>query len=267
MMDRFIVQSLLAKARGRLARLAVLIGLVTGIATPASADLMYTLGLNSNGNAATADFKFVTGGIEISVTNTETDTDFVSTNAISQIQITIDPSKIGLATDFTRLSGNQISYSGPGAGTDLGFKDFTPPSTDPNLHWAFSTGGTTLVNLFNVGVGGVGGKPMEMIAPLNGVAQNNGVDNFVPYFNGTANFFLAVPNLPGILDKTVITGVSFSFGTGPDQSLAPGTGSGFSAPAVVPEPGTLGMILMGTGVTTGYGLVRRRRAKKVIATA
>jgi len=262
-MNHHVVQGLRAKARGLLVRLAVPLVLLTGIATPASADLMYTLSTDSKGNSATADFKFVTGGIEVSVTNTEgTGATFGSANAISQIQITINSAMIGLATAFTRLSGDQISYSGSGAGTDLGFKDFTPPSTDPNLHWAFSTSGSNVINLLDVGAGA---QPIELIAPLNGTAKNNGVGNFNPYFNGTANFYLAVPNLPSMLDNTVITGVSFSFGTAPEDSLATGTGSGFSTPAVVPEPASIAMIVMGGGIAAGYGLVRRNRARKAVA--
>jgi hypothetical protein len=55
---------------------------------------------------------------------------------------------------------------------------------------------------------------------------NNGFDNFNPYIVGPATFTLA---LSGVTAATTISGVTFSFGTGPDTFI-PGV------PVPVPSP-------------------------------
>ena len=98
-----------------------------------------------------------------------------------------------------------------------------------------------------------GGQPTQMIAPTiaNGGTYTNvngGFSNFDPYTIGPATFTLA---LSGVTANTTITAANFSFGTGPDTFL-PGTPG--NTPAV-PEPSSL--LLLGTGVLSGAGFLRR----------
>jgi hypothetical protein len=216
-------------------------------AEPARADLVYTLTTDSKGDSATADFKFVTGGLEIVVTNTGSATGTDSANAISGVQIFFNTSNVSAPTSFTELSGDQITYAGKGAGTDQGFQDFKGPSKDPNLHWDVVSTGSNSFGLDNVQGGalpGFGGQPAEMIVPLNATTSSNSLSNFNPSFNGTANFFLAFSKLPATLTKSDITDVKFSFGTGPEDSLQSGTGSG-TTPLAAPEPATNLLVLSG----------------------
>jgi hypothetical protein len=226
--------------------------LVLGGAEPGKAAVTYTLPDDGNGNAASATFTTVSGGFEVSVTNNEPNTGD-SAHAISQVQFTFNLQTVGQASAFTELSGSKISYSGKGAGTVTGPFDYTPPSSDPDLHWLLdqtSSNTTSLVNVSGGGLTGPGGQPDELIVALNSIATANSPASHNPSFNWTANFFLADPLVPANLTANDITGVKFTFGTGPETVLEAVTHAN-----AVPEPPSLFMV----GTAVGVGLVIARR--------
>jgi hypothetical protein len=202
--------------------------------------------------SASATFTRVAGGIEISVTNTQMDMTSQG-QAISYLRFTVG-GNLSLPTAFTRISGDKAMFT-QGGMTDLGFHDYSPVSSDPDLHWNFTTGGSNLVRLVNVDFPGesygLGGQPEEMIAAHNANFDSNPA-NFNAYWNGTANFFLSASSLPSDLTVNDITSVQFAFGTGPETQLLSGT--------AVSEPSSRVLVLSGL-VGLGFaGACRLRRS-------
>src|SRR5262249_61961004 len=103
--------------------------------------------------------------------------------------------------------------------TTTGFKDYNPASSDPDLHWYLNHNGAGDFRLDNVGYHHI----QEMIITKNVVVSSN-VKRFDPYFNGTANFFLADSRLPTSLTTADIKSLTIQFGSGPKHS-EPGIGS------------------------------------------
>jgi hypothetical protein len=231
--------------------------LVLGGAVRSRADATYSLADNGSGNAASATFTSVAGGIEITVTNNEANTGDIA-NAVSQVQFTFNPATVGQASSLTELSGLEISYSGKGAGTVTGPFDYAPVSNDPNLHWSLDPTNahtTSLVNVSGGGLTGPGGQPDELIVALNSMATANSPASHNPSFDGTAHFFLADALVPANLTASDITGVKFSFGTTPETVLSTGT----VVLQSVPEPSSL--VLGGTAALLGLGIAWRRRKR------
>jgi hypothetical protein len=232
-----------------------LMALVLGGAQQVSADVSYTF--SSGANSATALFQTVAGGYEVTVTNTEANTGDIA-NGICQVQWTFNSNTVGQFTSFTELKASKISYAGMGAGTVTGPFDFVPPSTDPDLHWlvdptAFNT--TSLVNVSGGGLTGPGGQPVELIVAANSIATSNSPASHNPSFNGSASFFVSDSMVPANLTLADILSVKFSFGTGPETVLQPGTGKN-----VVPEPSSL--IIGGTAAVIGGLCIAGRRLRR-----
>jgi len=78
---------------------------------------------------------------------------------------------------------------------------------------------------------------------------NPGLVSHNPYTIGPATFTLA---LGGVTSATTITGVTFSFGTGPDTFLQTGP----NPPPPIPEPTSIA--LLGTGMAGLAAMIRRR---------
>jgi hypothetical protein len=229
----------------------------------ARADLVYTITDSGNGISATVDFQYAVDnhgnvtGLEITVTNNSTSND--SAHSVSGIVVTVNSAAVGTPSSLTRLSGDQVTFTkGQGnnyTSTDLGFQDFNPASNDPNLHWFLNTNGSGF-SLDNVGYPHI----QEMIIPGTSVGSN--VTPFNPYFNQTANFYVADSTLPAVLSTLNITGVTLKFGTGPEYTTdGPGSGTTPRPLLPTPEPATTTMAAFGVGSIALFWAIRRRWAK------
>jgi hypothetical protein len=161
------------------------------------------------------------------------------------------------------LAGTSLTAQ---AGSLLAVPDDPPNNTavgvagDPT-HWHASGAGST-IELTTIG----GGKPINMIIGPPGVGGNypsaNGsitTAGFDPFISGAGTFDIADA---AITADTVVTSVSFNFGTGPDTILPgvpcmPGTPNCGSGPPLIPEPGTLA--LLGSALAA-LGFYRRRKS-------
>jgi hypothetical protein len=210
--------------------------------------------------AATVSFTAVAGGIEVTVTNTESGT-FAKGQAISALSFTVG-NGLSTPTGFTQLTGIQGNSTSIGSGGTWTLSSGTsfnntsgPPNPNAIDHWGFATSGTN-VTLATAGssVSGATGNPHYMILPSSGTAgpgSSLAQSNFDPYIIGPANFFISVTGVTSTTDLTGdITGVTVGFGTGPDKTLSANVTS------VTPEPESI--LLFGTGLL-GIGLMMRKR--------
>ena len=215
----------------------------------ASFEVTYTLNDTVNGVSATALFQAVAGGIEITVTNTEANT-LDAGHAISQIQFTFGGT-LGRPTDFTRLMGTTTDFASPPAPVDV----TSPGATE---HWAYDSPFGGPVSLWTVdgnGLNGYGGQPDHMIVAAGSTPNDSLTNNHTPSFIGPVHFFLADSQVPASgLTANEITGVRFSFGTGPEVNLE-------AAILSAPEPG--GLTLAGMGVATLLARAWRRKRSAV----
>jgi hypothetical protein len=202
--------------------------------------------------ALKAEATFTTGAgfITVVLSNTlDADAFRTSAQALSDITFTLsnNAGNLGAQTasgQFGDISGNPNPGVVTYVSTDAETGDSTP------VRW-FANGDVSgdTVTLEAIG----GGQPSQMIAPdlADGgqyAIANNGVQQFNSYVIGSATFTIA---LDGVTADTTVTGVTFSFGTGPDHFV---TGD----PGVVPEPSALALAGIG-----GLGMLvaaRRRRA-------
>jgi hypothetical protein len=238
----------------------------------ARADLVYTVNDSAHSLNVTVDFKITQDnqgtptGIELVVTNNSSVDD--SAHSVSYITFSVGGTHLTVPTGITQLSGDEVNFTHVTGNTytssDIGTVSYTSfTGNDP--HWFFTTSGGT-VNLGNVNSGT--GNPHEMI--IAGTNVSSDVSTFDPYFNQTANFFLAAslaPTSPGLytLSSADITGLTLKFGTGPEYSppASDSSSSGTTTidpPVAAPEPTTLVGVLTALPVT-GYWWLRWRRGR------
>jgi hypothetical protein len=231
----------------------------------ARADVTYAYASASKGDSASVTFTSVYDSatnkydeIEMTVTNTEPFTNDAG-NAISGVSFTLGGSdKIG---SFLQLSGNTNDLTSPGSGS--GFQSITLAASNAGLagHWQFtSSGGSTSAILNALS----GTQPNHLIVSYSDTASspNGSLDgNHQPSFVGSASFLFSSSVVPSSLTNSDITGVTFQFGTTPENPNAPGTyvPNQFQQ---VPEPSGI-VALLGLSGMGLVGLVRRARSRRV----
>ena len=204
--------------------------------------------------SASAVFTTSAGQLTVVVTNTLPLSSFISVGqTVSDISFNLSNAAgtVGTAT----ASGQEGNISSTGVVTDI---SGTPGRFIGTGGGAYTVSGNT-VTLEAIG----GGQPTELIAPAEGngatyPSTNPGIDAHNPYTIGPGTFVL---NLAGVTADTTITGVDFSFGTGPDTVLAAGP-TPPPPPAVTPEPESFWLALSGALSIGGVQLTRFLRSAK-----
>ena len=222
--------------------------------------------------SAEVDFTAVNGGVQVTVTNTETNTTFKA-QAISSLSFQVGSSLVAPSlTNLSGLSGDPkstgglfnkkiqwMSQSGKAFSDSHAATGSGPYTID---HWSFGATSSS-VNLASDG--------KYLILPSSGRVSwpTSLVSDLVdkksePYIIGPATFFLTMAGVTQYtnLDASNIKDVQVGFGTDPDillptklTSLTP-----LADPPAVPEPSTLAIAGLGALGLIGYGL-RRRRTK------
>jgi hypothetical protein len=195
--------------------------------------------------SAQADFSISNGQIIVTLTNT------LSASTIVSVGQTISDVSFNLSnlagTPGTALASGQQGNVDSGA-------TVTYASGSPG-RFIGSGGGSYTVSGDTVTLEAIGGsQPDELILPFIAdggtyASGNPGLVAHNPYTIGPATFTLA---LSGVTSTTTITGVTFSFGTGPDTFLSTGS----NPPPPVPEPASIA--LLGTGMAGLAAIMRRR---------
>lgn len=278
-MKRFTPPSSLPFAACLLPLLALALSPTQGRADPLPPGSVEFSVSNGSDLSATVLFAPIAGGIEITLTNTESGT-ITKGQAISALSFAVGGG-LALPTGFYELTG-KLAYSTPMPGVSVIVPGSSLPAGDPFIlmqgtgktlpytidHWQANTSGST-VTLATAGNNAPGGNPHWMILPSNGSAGPGASltnSNFDPFIIGPASFFLTVP---GVTTSTVLTGLNISnvqvgFGTGPDTTLTAGPPGGVT-PHASATPAPSSVVLLGIGgAVLGFLLTRSRRAAHAI---
>ena len=213
-------------------------------AQPAKADVWIASGSGSDGALdAEANFTISTGQIQVTITNLLNPATIISVGqAVSDLSFTLSnaPGTLGTTTAVGQL-------------VNVNNHLVTDASGTPD-RWLSSSNGGFAITGDTILLEAIGGdQPTELIWPSDDAGKypdaNPGSKSHNPYVDGPATFTL---DLSGVTSSTTISGVQFSFGTGPDTVLAG------RDPTPVPEPASL--VLLATGLTALWPLRLRRRS-------
>jgi hypothetical protein len=247
-----------------IAAVAVLLPACSTLAPTAAraTSLTYAVSGNISGEGpvnAQATFTAENGDIKVVLTNLGPTSSMGSAQAISELFFQVNGTTLKSSDmTFSSYSGPTITYNDNNSAT-TGSASFSG-GTLSDGHWGFGSIDTNSLELASVQRGGndnvaPGGQPEYMIMAQNATPNGN-VTNFDPYFNGTATFIIADPNVTKytVLSASNIFNVQFGFGTGPEATLD-------ATPVLTPEPASL--IQLGTAagmlLPVLFGRLRRRR--------
>ncbi len=241
------------------------------VAARASVVYYTASGSGSDGSLyAMAQFTIGTGQIDVTITNLLDPKTIVSIGqSVSDISFTLSnsPGSVGTSSasgQFANVAG------GSGGAVTLVSSDTIKLSktnsvtvTEPN-RWIDSTigGGITFPSGNTVTLEAIGhGSPTELILPKDAAGfypkSNSSINVHSPNVDGPGTFNIG---LSGVTDQTTITGVKFSFGTGPDTyltgSVCPSCGEQIPPPPPLPEPASFAVL--GVGLL-GLAFTRRGR--------
>jgi hypothetical protein len=188
---------------------------------------------------ATATFTTGLGNIELVLTNNQAT--FSASQLLSDVSFTAS-GVTAAGFSLTPTSASYINLTGCGATPCLATRVGAGPQ---NLPWTLTNTGGSNYHFTGLGNPGATGLIIGPAAVAN--SSINGATH-QPYIDGTATFNLA---LAGVTSDTVISNVSFSFGTNEETRI------GIPIPAAV--------WLFGSGLLGLIGIARRRQAG--IATA
>ena len=144
---------------------------------------------------------------------------------------------------FTSETGNLINISGSGVAT--------ADTIDTITHWGTGLSGSTvcLETVSSPGGCAPGGKPIDLIIGSGSFTNANpSITKRNPQIDGTGTFAIT---LNGVTSLTTVTGVQFEFGTSGNTFF-----DGTVSTSPVPEPSSL--LLLGSGIISAAGLIRRR---------
>ena len=195
--------------------------------------------------SAQADFTISNGQIIVTLTNT------LSASTIVSVGQTISD----LSFNLSNLAGTPGTALASGQQGNVNSGATVTYTTGSPGRFIGVGGGSYTVSGDTVSLEAIGGsQPTELILPAmtNGgtyASGNPGLVSHNPYTIGPATFTLA---LSGVTSSTTITGVTFSFGTGPDTFLQTGS----NPPPPIPEPTSIA--LLGTGMAGLAAMIRRR---------
>jgi hypothetical protein len=218
--------------------------LLFGALAPARADYIWTLNDTQNGVSGTVQFVAVSGGFEMKVINTESNTPDAG-HAISQIQFTVGGT-LQTPTAFTELKGTETDFNSSPTSVD------DKPVPD-SAHWPFKTSGST-VSLLDVG-GSIGGQPNHLIVAAGSTPNSSLTNTHLPSFIGEVDFFFAATGVPSDFTPSEITNVKLGFGSQPEVPL-----ENLTPQVAVPAPSSLTLLSMAAVTFAGFFGWRRKLA-------